>query len=217
MMMEYSRCTLTPIEHVYDFDFQHFGHGLVSVNLSDVSLISLDKSTLSSGDHFECSFSENDLSSILHDSPNMNAILKENLSVHEQSSLVTTQDQDANGNSGCTPSKLHTALRQLDAVCDWLHNEPTYYQAKDAVPKNLHINHNILAKCSMSSLPRNMCDSLSFIHESKTANIQQGKNACVNITLSKENKPHKQIRFLKLHLIRKLHKISKLFKRKNNL
>ena len=137
----------------------YFGYGVVSIDLSDLSLIS-SQHDMSSGceEHCLCSDIERDLSSILHDAGITHDIL-------DDSWTCTKADQVSDGGSThSAENNLESALTRLDAICDWLENKPALYNSPVPVAKKRCRAHDIIAKCSVSSLPQNMCDSISVIY-----------------------------------------------------
>ena len=152
----------------------YFGSGIVSIDLSDLTLTSSPVDSCQHSGKYCSSLEichspipvmniddadEADISSILHDSEILAGVL-------DDSWICSSQEASDNGHSAETSHRLESAFAQLDAICDWLQNEPTFYELQQLrVSTQSHMKHHIYAKCSMSSLPHNMCDSESNINE----------------------------------------------------
>ena len=159
---------------------EYFGDGIVSINLSGLSITShSEDSFISCEKHTTCSeichspipnigvgdLDESYLSTILYDSAMMEDILEDSWTSCQMCSIL--QEPDVNSQLCMQKCPGHeTALAQLDAICDWLQNEPTFYAAPITRFKDSHINHHVYAKCSMSSLPQNMRDSVCDFKDS---------------------------------------------------
>lgn len=121
----------------------YFGNGIVSIDLSDLSFSHDD-------------LGESDISSILHESDMMdNFFCDDSYTFIQDTDDIKMQSKVAKD----TSHRLKAACLQLDAICDWLQNEPTLYEKQHLEKPKSYLKNHIFAKCSMSSLPQNMWDS----------------------------------------------------------